>query len=164
MADDEAVASSREASVGDKRNLVDETGPCQGTCWSEHFGHTGPSLGAFVADDDDITRCDHALLKSRQHVLFVVEHPGRSGELEPLFSGDLTDRSTRRQVAPQDADMTSLLHRCVDGRDDVLTLSQIRHRFEVLCDGLTGDRELFTVDQILFQQVPHHCGDTPHLV
>src|SRR5262245_30242733 len=55
MTDAEAACRAREASIGDECDLVAHTLTIKGGGGRQHFPHARPTLGTFVADDENLT-------------------------------------------------------------------------------------------------------------
>lgn len=67
------------------------------------------------------------------------------------------DKSSHLQVA---GGFDGLLQ----GHDDLLALSQIRHGLQVLRNGFAGDRQAAAVYQAVLQQQLHHCRRASNLL
>src|SRR5215471_9086417 len=60
VADDHSVGPAGEAPVSDQPDGVAQAGADQRRGGGKHFPHARPSLGSFVADDNDVTTHDLA--------------------------------------------------------------------------------------------------------
>ena len=69
VAGHQAVSRTREAPVGEQRDLVADALADQSGCHLEHLAHPRASRGALVADHDDVAGLDALLLDHREALL-----------------------------------------------------------------------------------------------
>ena len=103
-------------------------------------------------------------LERGQHVLFGVEHLGRSREPRAFLAGNLRHRSTRREVALENADVAARLERRTQRVNDLLISGKFRDIGKILGERVAGDGEAATVEQTFVQQILHDRGNPPDRV
>src|SRR5690606_7352401 len=82
VADDQTRRAAREPAVGEQRRRGTQTLGLEVGRGVEHFLHARASLGAFVADDDDVARLHLIAQDAVDRVFLAFEHarPTREGE------------------------------------------------------------------------------------
>src|SRR5215472_4084315 len=110
MADRQAGAGSRKASVGDEGAGAGQPHRLDQTSGHEHLLHTRPAAWALIAHDHDIARLDDAPLDRRRGVVLALEDAGAPAERQEggVDPGRLYDAAVARQVAAEDGEPTIL--------------------------------------------------------
>jgi hypothetical protein len=166
VADEETVAAAREAAIGDECNVVAETVAHDGGAGLEHLGHTGATLGSFVADDDDglLALLESAGLESLDEEVFGVEAACLTSEDGAFLSGDLADGTFGCEAAAEDLNVASGLDGVGDGADDVLVGREVGHKLGILLQSLAGDGHTRAVEDTLLEQVLDQAGSATNVV
>src|SRR5262245_13536605 len=154
VADAEATCGAGEASVGDQRHLRSHALAVQGGGGRQHLAHAGTPSGSLVADDEDVALTIGAVLHRRKRVFLAVEAARGPAELEVFESGNLHDRTFRREVALEADDSAGRRHRLVGRMDDVLVGIPF-HAAHVLGDRAPGDRHAIAVQIAVIEQGFH---------
>ena len=107
MTHHEAMGRTREASIGEQRDRVAKASTLDGRCHCEHLSHSRSTLGAFVANDQHITRLDHTILnRCKAGLLTVKDASGTpmtpTGMPSPMSSAEGATSAAGRQPAPAD--------------------------------------------------------------
>ena len=107
-----------------------------------YLRHTRGTLGALVPKNKHHPGPDLARSENREERVLVIEAPGGSVEPDALSASDLRDRAARREVTPQDGDVSRALDGVRQRAHDVL-----RHRSGSVGGG--GGKELRRVRDVL---------------
>jgi hypothetical protein len=166
MTNEETVATTTEASVGQHGNIVTKTSAHNGGRRSQHLDHTRSTLGAFVADDNDglLALLERATFDGLDQTILTVKDSGLAGELRTLLSGDLGDTATRGDLAVKDLNVASLLDGVAEGTDNLLALGHVADILEVLSHGLASNGHTTAVDSTLLQEELQDGGGTTDIV
>ena len=121
VAGHQAACCAREAAVGEQCNGLGELGnTLDGGSDSEHLAHTGPTLRAFIADDENVARIDLAGFDRSVAGVFILKDAGRALVEDALVSCDLDDCALGCEVPLHDDEATGGLQRVIPVADDGL--------------------------------------------
>lgn len=115
----------------------------------------GSALRAFVADDNNVTRHDLAVVDSGNCVFLAVEHTRRA-LVDHHFRCDcrtLDNTAVLCDVAPQNSDAAGLGVRILERTNDLGVL--VDNALEVLADRLAGAGDERQVEEIALGQLLH---------
>mmetsp|Transcript_84445 Transcript_84445/g.215010 ORF Transcript_84445/g.215010 Transcript_84445/m.215010 type:complete len:331 (+) Transcript_84445:519-1511(+) len=157
MADDEAVGAAGEAAVGHQGDVLAQARTHDRAGRGQHLAHARAALGPLVADDDEVSLIDLALLQALEHKLLAVEDIRLARELHALLARDLRHAALGAEAPTQDFDVPGGLNALVDGSDHILLVEvQIRHTCQVLCECLARDRHAIAMQPPKLEKVLHH--------
>ena len=123
VANDKAVAGTREASVCNQRHMVSQILANKRGCHTEHFAHTGAASGAFIADDNNIAFINAARLDDREAIFFTIKNARRAFKEKRAMSCKLYHAAFRGEVAVKNTIAAALFHGRVPCADNILALS-----------------------------------------
>src|SRR6185437_16670126 len=100
VADAEPSRRTREAPVGDERNVLHALTIERGS-GRQHLAHAGSALRTLVADDEHLAFLIGARLDGGEAGLLAVEYAGRTAVLLVLQPGHLDDGAVGGERAPR---------------------------------------------------------------
>ena len=159
MPDHQSVRRTREATVGDERDLVAEPFADKRRGDVQHLAHAGAAGRPFVADDDHVARGDRARLDRSEALLLGVEHARGPAVKQALVPRELHDTAVGREVAAQHREPACLLERRLD-RDDDLLARRLDDRVRDLRQRAAVDVRRVTVHEAGLQQLAGDERDT----
>src|SRR5690606_8900511 len=123
----------------------------------QHFGHTGSALGPYVADHDHVTFLDFPALHTVDQFEFTIENPGRTLKTVAFLTGNLGNRSFRRQVPVEDLKVASRLYGAIEWPDDILRRKvDSRDIGQIFTKRLARHRQAISVEHAVVEQIFHH--------
>ena len=155
MADGCAAGRTGETAVGDERNRGIQLHAGQRGGRVEHLAHTRTALRAFVADDNNVTRHDLAVVNGGNCVFLAVEHACRTFVHHHFRCNcrTLDNTAVLCDVAPQNSDAAGLRIRILERTNDLGVL--VDNALKVLADRLTGAGDERQVEEIALGQLLH---------
>ena len=155
MADGCAAGRTGETAVGDERNRGIQLHAGQRRGRVEHLAHARTALRAFVADDNNITRHDLAVVNGGNCVFLAVEHACRTFVHHHFRCNcrTLDNTAVLCDVAPQNSDAAGLRIRILERTNDLGVL--VDNALEVLADRLAGAGDERQVEEITLGQLLH---------
>jgi hypothetical protein len=159
MAGHKAAGGAAEAPVREERHRFTEARPYERASDPQHLAHTRAAAGAFIPDDDDVTRVDHPLGDGVHGVLFAVEHPRPAAMVDAIIARDFDHTSLGRQVALQNHQPARGLERIRQGAHYVLT-RRFHGGIGLFTDGTAGDGHLFRIQEPCLEQAFGDEGNT----
>ena len=90
---------------------------------TQHLSHAGATLGAFVANDQNISSFNLFRSHGGHSVFFGFEYSSRATMRKPFMSADFRHASFGREIAFQNHQAAGFFQRTVERRDDFLSRS-----------------------------------------
>src|SRR5262249_37990955 len=145
--------ASREPTVRDQCNRIEQSLPDQRGGRREHLRHAGTALRALVTDDDDVTGLDLLRENRVQAALLGVKNPRPAGKFRFLNPGGLSYTAFGGQIAFKNREMTSIVHRPIPRPDYLLITPRLRgHICQLLSQGSAGDGNAVAVKSVMIEQ------------
>jgi hypothetical protein len=119
-----------EAAVGEQSDAIVETLPSNRRGGEEHFGHSGSSARAFIANDDDVAGLDPAVENRLEGGSLAIEDAGwTTMSKHPFDNGTGLDHATvRSEISTEHGNPSLGQMRILNRPDDVaLSLSSPNH-------------------------------------
>src|SRR5262245_21689609 len=154
MTNAEAAGRSREAPVGQERDLAAHALTVKGRGGCEHLSHPGAAFGPFVSDHEHVAFPVRLLLDGFEARFLPIKAARRAGKLQVRHPGNLNDRTFRCEVASEPDDAAGGGERLVGGVDHVLARVPL-HSLEVLGDRSPGDGQAIAVKIAVIEKRPH---------
>ena len=98
MSDAEAACCTRETSVGDEGNLVAHALAIKRGCRRQHLPHARAALGPFITDDQHVAFFVGPVFHGFETGFLTIETARRTGETQHFHTGNLNDRTLRREI------------------------------------------------------------------
>ncbi|SII46516.1 Uncharacterised protein [Mycobacteroides abscessus subsp. abscessus] len=167
MADAQPGRPSGEAAVGDEEDVLADARALDRTGDREHLAHARPALGAFVADDDDVTLLQFAVQHRVHRRLFLVEDPGRAFEDVGVEARGLDDGALGGERAAEHGESAGRVDRVVERPEDLAVGVGRVDLGEVLGHGPARHGEAVAVEETGVEEGLHdhgHAADLEHVV
>src|SRR5262247_3267796 len=154
MTNAEAAGRSREAPVGQERDLAAHALTVKGRGGRQHFSHPGATFGPFVSDHEHIAFLVVLLLDGFEARFLPIKAARRAGKLQVRHPSNLNARTFRCEVASQPDDAAGDGERLVGGVDHVLVLVPL-HPLEVLGDRTPCNGQALAMEKSMVEEGPH---------
>src|SRR3546814_13608574 len=92
VSDAQASSATRESSVRQQQDVLAETRALDRARDGQHLAHAGTTLRAFVADDDNVTAGDGAVLESIHRGALAFENPCSADASHKIGSESVRER------------------------------------------------------------------------
>ena len=163
MAHNEAVATARETAIGDEGNLL--TQPFTHNCrrWAEHFAHARRTARPLISNNKDVARDDCAVEHAGETLLFRIVDAGVARKRHAFFTGDFSDRTTRRKIATQHTQVAVFFDWIVEWANDVLAVGVGLHVRKVFGKSLACNRHTASIKHASIKHGFHKWLDTAYL-
>src|SRR6478735_641227 len=155
VSDAQPGGATGEAAVGEQQHVLAEPGALDRSRDREHLAHARATLGALVADDDDVAGHEGAVLHGIHRGALAVEDARGALEDVRVEPGRLHDRPLGGERAHQDGDAAGAVDRLAHGAHDLAVDVGRRDVGEVLGHRAAGDGEAVAVQQTGIQQGAH---------
>src|SRR5262245_41256245 len=132
MTNAETAGRSRDAPVGQERDLAAHALTVKGRGGRQHFSHPGAAFGPFVSDHEHVAFLVFLLLDGFEARFLPIKAARRAGKLQVRHPSNLNDRTFRCEVASEPDDAAGGGER-LDRKSTRLNSSHLGISYAVFC-------------------------------
>ena len=155
VTDSSAVRAATEATVGDECRILAQSHTDESGGGGEHLLHTRSAFGAFVANDDHVTRMNLPIENRHRRLGFALEYACPPCPLEHLGGHRrLFDHGAfRSQIAVKNRDSPLAVVGLINSANDFPI--QYRQMLDIVTHGFAGDRHGVQMDEVARGELVH---------